>query len=50
MKYSQCLDIPVRAAVSEYAALGDACGCDVAFVNAVLDQLARSVRIVEMDK
>ena len=43
-------DIPARAAVSEYAALGDACGCDVAFVNAVLDQLARSVRIVEMDK
>ena len=44
------LDIPVRAAVSEYAALSDACGCDVAFVNAVLDQLARAVRIVEMDK
>ena len=44
------LDIPVRAAVSEYAALSDACGCDVAFVNAVLDQLARAARIVEMDK
>ena len=43
-------DIPAKAVVSEYAALGDACGCDVAFVNAVLDQLARVVRIVEMDK
>ena len=42
------LDIPVRAAVSEYAALSDACGCDVAFVNAVLDQLARAARLVEM--
>ena len=43
-------DIPVGAAVSEYAALSDACGCDVAFVNAVLDQLARAARLVEMDK
>ena len=43
------LDIPVKAAVSEYAALSDACGCDVAFVNAVLDQLARTVRIFEMN-
>ena len=44
------LEIPAKAAVSEYAALSDACGCDVAFVNAVLDQLARAVRAVEMDK
>ena len=44
------LDVPARAVVSEYAALGDACGCDVAFVNAVLDQLARVVRTVEMDE
>ena len=44
------LEIPAKAAVSEYAALSDACGCDVAFVNAVLDQLARAVRTVEMDK
>ena len=44
------LDIPVKAAVSEYASLSDACGCDVAFVNAVLDQLARAARDVEMDK
>ena len=44
------LDIPVRAAVSEYAALSDACGCDVAFVNALLDKLARAARLVEMDE
>ena len=44
------LDIPVKAVVSEYAALSDACGCDVAFVNAVLDQLARAARTDEMDK
>ena len=43
-------EIPAKAVVSEYAALSDACGCDVAFVNAVLDQLARAVRAVEMDK
>ena len=44
------LDVPARAVVSEYAALGDACGCDVSFVNAVLDQLARVARTVEMDE
>ena len=44
------LNIPARAAVSEYAALSDACGCDVAFVNAMLDKLARAVRVEEMDK
>ncbi len=44
------LEIPAKAAVSEYAALSDACGCDVAFVNAVLDKLARAVRTVEMHK
>ena len=44
------LDIPVKAVVSEYAALSDVCGCDVAFVNAVLDQLARAARTDEMDK
>ena len=43
------MEIPAKAAVSEYAALSDACGCDVAFVNAVLDQLARAARVVEMD-
>jgi N utilization substance protein B len=40
--------IPARAVVSEYAALSDAFGCDVGFVNAVLDGLARCARIVEM--
>lgn len=44
------LDIPARAVVSEYAALSDACGCDVGFVNAVLDRLAWTSRIVEMEK
>jgi N utilization substance protein B len=40
--------VPARAAVSEYAALGDVCGCEVGFVNAVLDGLARVSRLVEM--
>tara|TARA_A100001015_G_C15026610_1_gene730849 strand:- start:1756 stop:2241 length:486 start_codon:yes stop_codon:yes gene_type:complete len=43
-------DIPARAAVSEYAALSAAFGCDVAFVNAVLDNFARILRTAEMDK
>ena len=42
------LDIPARAVVSEYAALSDACGCEVGFVNAVLDGLARGARLIEM--
>jgi len=40
--------LPARAVVSEYAALADVCGCDVGFVNAVLDRVARSSRVVEM--
>ena len=40
--------IPTRAVVSEYAALSDACGCEVGFVNAVLDGLGRGARLVEM--
>ena len=40
--------VPARAVVSEYAALSDACGCEVGFVNAVLDGLARGARTVEM--
>ena len=40
--------IPARAVVSEYAALSDACGCEVGFVNAVLDGLARGARLFEM--
>jgi len=40
--------LPARAVVSEYAALADVCGCDVGFVNAILDRVARAVRGVEM--
>ena len=40
--------IPARAAISEYSGLSDVCGCDVKFVNAVLDRLARKARIIEM--
>ena len=40
--------IPARAAVSEYSSISDACGCDVKFVNAVLDSLARKTRVIEM--
>ena len=40
--------IPARAVISEYAALSDACGCEVGFVNAVLDGLGRGARLVEM--
>ena len=40
--------IPARVVVSEYAALSDACGCEVGFVNAVLDGLARGARLAEM--
>ena len=41
--------IPARAVVSEYSGLSDACGCDVKFVNAILDRLARLVRRSEME-
>ena len=40
--------LPARAVVSEYAGLSDACGCEVGFVNAVLDGLARGDGLVEM--
>ena len=40
--------IPALAVVSEYAALSDACGCKVGFINAVLEGLARGARIDEM--
>lgn len=40
--------IPARAVISEYAALGDVCGCEVSFVNAILDTLARTLRFSEM--
>ena len=42
--------IPARAVISEYAALSDACGCEVGFVNAILDGLARGARLVEMQR
>lgn len=41
--------LPARAVVSEYAALADVCGCDVGFINAILDRVARDARRVEMD-
>ena len=40
--------LPARAVVSEYAAIADVCGCDVGFINAVLDRLAHKARVVEM--
>lgn len=40
--------VPAKAVLSEYAAVADAFQCDVQFVNAVLDQIARSERKVEM--
>ena len=41
--------LPARAVVSEYAALADVCGCDVGFINAILDRVARDARSVEMN-
>jgi len=41
--------LPARAVISEYAALADVCGCDVGFINAILDRVARDARRVEMD-
>ena len=41
--------LPARAVVSEYAALADVCGCDVGFINAMLDRVARDARSVEMN-
>ena len=40
--------IPARAVVSEYSALSDACGCEVGFVNAILDGLADGVSFTEI--
>jgi N utilization substance protein B len=40
--------LPARAVVSEYAAIADVCGCDVGFINAVLDRIAHKAREVEM--
>jgi len=41
--------LPARAVISEYAALADVCGCDVGFINAILDRVARDARRVEME-
>ena len=40
--------LPARAVVSEYAGIADVCGCDVGFINAVLDKVAHKARMVEM--
>jgi N utilization substance protein B len=40
--------LPARAVVSEYAAIADVCGCDVGFINAVLDRVAHKAREIEM--
>lgn len=42
--------VPAKAVISEYAAVADAFGCDVQFVNGVLDNIARTIRAVEMSK
>lgn len=42
--------LPARAVVSEYAAIADVCGCDVGFINAVLDRVAQKARQIEMSK
>jgi len=42
--------VPAKAVISEYASVADAFQCDVQFVNAVLDRLARSIRTVEMGR
>jgi len=40
--------IPARAILSEYAGLADIFSCDVSFINAVLDRLARRFRTAEL--
>jgi len=40
--------IPARAVLSEYSGLADIFGCDVGFINAVLDRLARQYRKIEL--
>ena len=41
-------NVPARTVASEYTAIAEACGGDHAFVNAVLDRLARDLREAEM--
>ena len=40
--------IPAKAVVSEYAALSDACGAEVGFINAILDRIGRGARQLEL--
>lgn len=40
--------VPVRAVITEYTALAETCGADSGFVNALLDRLARDLRVAEM--
>ena len=40
--------IPAKAVISEYASLTDAYQGDVKFVNAIVDRIARELRIAEM--
>ena len=40
--------VPARTVAGEYTAIAEACGGDHAFVNAVLDRLARDLREGEM--
>jgi len=42
--------LPARAVVSEYAAIADVCGCDVGFINAVLDCVAHKARMIAMNQ
>jgi N utilization substance protein B len=40
--------IPARAVLSEYSGLADIFQCDVGFINAILDKLARQYRKIEL--
>ena len=48
LELCQMPHLPARAVVSEYAGLGDAVGGDVGFINAVLDKVAKTVRVIDM--
>ncbi len=48
LELMQMPHIPAKAVLSEYAAMADEFVADTSFVNAVLDQMARQFRKVEM--
>ncbi len=50
LELCQMPHLPARAVVSEYTGLGDVVGGDVGFINAVLDKVAQSARVVEMGR